>query len=690
MSRAHPAVMDWVFYKAIMMSNGTNDRTNLIRLILIEDNEDDALLISRTLIRNGYSLDVTRVQTDEQLKFALNEMRWDLIICDYQLPDMTGPEALQIARTYAPLTPCIVVTGAMTEDIAVEIMRSGAADFILKQNLSRLAPAVERELRDAVIRRRQLRLERLQIAQRNVMDMLAEGQPLADLLSVVLSMLQHEIPESFCALLLADPSTKTFKIGATRGTPPDYNTLINGSSVHDVSLPHQQVIEERRALYIADINVYTNNISRSSGKINSNDRYCQILTSNNLPCTWIVPVVHADNVVSLPLGVLELQFSRSRYPTLEEEEVIRSIGQFVLIILERKEDEARRAEAEYRLHTVLSHLPAVVWATDRNGVLTFVDGQNAERIGFPEEERVGKSLFEIYQDSPDVTEAFKNALLGTVSHWEQTYGDSIFETHITRLLPEEGGLIIGVTADITERKQLENQLLQSARLAAMGELVAGVVHELNNPLTVISATAQLLAMSPDASIQHDAETIHRMAGRMAQTINSLLNFSRRDSEQFISTDLNQLALSAAEMSKFTLKKSNVKIEIDLDDNLPTVTVVPYQIEQVIINLIRNAEHAVRFLPRARRRITIRTRHIKDDSRSHALLSVADQGVGISQENIARIFEPFFTTKPPGEGTGLGLSISRGIVASHKGSLTVTSDANAGAVFTLQLPLDSAT
>jgi two-component system NtrC family sensor kinase len=237
--------------------------------------------------------------------------------------------------------------------------------------------------------------------------------------------------------------------------------------------------------------------------------------------------------------------------------------------------------------------------------------------------------------------------------------------------------------DMTDEIRLSEQLIQQEKLAAVGQLVSGVAHELNNPLAGVMAFSQLLLSSPasrDAEARRAAETIHREAKRAAKIVSNLLTFARQQPAERAETDLNALVSDTLELRRFNLRAANIDVETVLDSGLPRTWADPFQLQQVLLNLIGNAEHALAEW-RGIRRVTIRTGRDGDQ----LALSVSDTGPGVPLEKRDRIFNPFFTTKPVGQGTGLGLSISDGIAREHGGRLRVESQEGEGATFVLELP-----
>jgi PAS domain S-box-containing protein len=237
--------------------------------------------------------------------------------------------------------------------------------------------------------------------------------------------------------------------------------------------------------------------------------------------------------------------------------------------------------------------------------------------------------------------------------------------------------------DITDRVGLEAQLQQAEKLTSMGLLAAGVAHEVNTPLAVISNYAQMLAkqLPPADSRTGLVEKIVKQTFRASEIISSLLNFSRTGPAEFNSIDLNRILRDTLGMVGPQLKSNQVAVETAYGDHLPSIYGDAGKLQQVFVNLIFNARDA---MPQGGR-LTVRTSR----QNSRVLVEVSDTGVGISPENLGRIYDPFFTTKSTGRGTGLGLAVTYGIVQEHNGSIQVDSRPEAGTTFRLDFPISTA-
>ena len=233
-------------------------------------------------------------------------------------------------------------------------------------------------------------------------------------------------------------------------------------------------------------------------------------------------------------------------------------------------------------------------------------------------------------------------------------------------------------------KQRTERLLQSEKVATMGSLLAGVAHELNNPLAVLSGQAQLLfAQGGEPSVVRRALKITEAADRCVRIVRNFLSLARQRAPERTQTSMKQVVDGALELLAYELRSDNVEVVTDMADDLPVLWADPHQLHQVLVNLVNNAYQAMRRQARTRR-IAVTGRH--DRANGRVLVEVADTGPGIPAAIQEKVFEAFFTTKASGEGTGLGLSLCRGIIDEHGGALTVARSSEAGTMFRIEMPV----
>jgi two-component system NtrC family sensor kinase len=244
---------------------------------------------------------------------------------------------------------------------------------------------------------------------------------------------------------------------------------------------------------------------------------------------------------------------------------------------------------------------------------------------------------------------------------------------------------IHVAKDISNEKLLQQQLIQSEKLSAIGELISGVAHELNNPLTGVMGYSQLLQLREDLDerAKESLLKINNLALRCQKIVQNLLSFARKQKPERILTDVNDILEKTIDLRSYEFQVNNIEISRELNSCLPKTIADSHQLQQVFLNLLTNAEQAM-LESHGRGRLKIRTG--VDAHRELIIVEFSDDGPGIPEGHLTRIFDPFFTTKEVGKGTGLGLSLSYGMIKEHGGNIFVRSRPGEGSTFTIELPV----
>jgi len=244
---------------------------------------------------------------------------------------------------------------------------------------------------------------------------------------------------------------------------------------------------------------------------------------------------------------------------------------------------------------------------------------------------------------------------------------------------------IHVAKDISNEKLLQQQLIQSEKLSAIGELISGIAHELNNPLTGVMGYSQLLQMRGDLDerAKDSLVKINNLATRCQRIVQNLLSFARKQKPERTLTSVNEILGRTVELRSYELQVNNIELVLEPDPQLPRTIADAHQLQQVFLNVITNAEQAM-LEAKGRGRLTIRTRN--DIAGGHIVVEITDDGPGIPEQHLTKIFDPFFTTKEVGKGTGLGLSLAYGIIKEHAGNIYARSRLGEGSTFVIELPV----
>lgn len=309
--------------------------------------------------------------------------------------------------------------------------------------------------------------------------------------------------------------------------------------------------------------------------------------------------------------------------------------------------------------------------------------------GLTEREIMGKSCCEIvcFSKEPCAECAVATALkTGEATSSQHCLSDGrVMELDAYPSSWQEGNLgAVVYVKDISESLKMQVQLLKAARLAALGEMAAGVAHELNTPLAVIIGDAQLLLRYANENHKHRKifEDIQSCGLRCKQIVQGLLSFSRQEQFVFNPLSINEVVKTALNLVSYQIETNNIKLDVRLEGGLPLIEGNAQQLEQVIVNLLLNAGQSFEGTE-GKRLIGVATGF--DQERHQVFIKVSDTGQGIKQENLPQIFDPFFTSKTVGKGTGLGLSVSLGIIQTHGGTISVESKVGEGSIFTVFLP-----
>jgi PAS domain S-box-containing protein len=372
---------------------------------------------------------------------------------------------------------------------------------------------------------------------------------------------------------------------------------------------------------------------------------------------------------------------------------VRRLQGTLVDITERRQIETRLQREQEFARRLVESFPDLVIALDRQGRYTFVSPRSKELLGFAPEELIGSSFGErIEPHSRNEVQTFLDTIIsGQCSNGSTEFlarradGEARLFRATASPLMDASGRIAGVIAaarDTTDSKRMEQQLIQNERLAAMGQMIAGVAHELNNPLTAVLGVTELLRDSTgDDSARRQLEIAHRQARRAAQIVQSLLTFSRPPQPRKICLNLSELIQRSLQLHEHSLRTNRITVDFSAPPDLPLILGDASQLTQVFLNLIANAEQAIREI---RDHGTLRI-HVSRAA-DRVVATFQDDGAGISREILPKIFDPFFTTKRPGRGTGLGLSICLAILREHNGEIEAQSLPQGGSLFTTWLPI----
>lgn len=391
------------------------------------------------------------------------------------------------------------------------------------------------------------------------------------------------------------------------------------------------------------------------------------------------------------LGTMNLSSVKKNAFSKEDIDELKPVADQVAIVLANQKlfEDVLRAKKEWE--TTFDATVEGIVIVGKDHTIMRLNKAAARIIGGEVDELVGRKCYQgcqsICWELANCPMMFLRKAEGPFRYEQETAAGRTVEVILDPMFDEEGNLTgaVHLLRDITEAKRMRQQLLQSEKMVAVGQLVAGVAHEINNPLTGVMGYSQLL-LSQDIGekAKRDAEAIYREAERATRIVQHLLSFARKHNPKQKVVDINSVVRGTLELKAYDLKVNNILVESSFDENIPLTMADPHLLQQVFLNLITNAEQAM-LEDRGSGLLKVSTKGLE----GKVQITFADDGPGVPEELRERIFEPFFTTKDVGKGTGLGLSVCYGVVEEHGGSIWVEPTAGRGATFVVELPVVSA-
>ena len=622
-----------------------------LHVLLLEDHAGDADLIVRELC-HGYEPISRRVTSREEMLEALTDGVWQIVLLDYALEG--GGTALQALAALAEFDidlPAILISGPIGEEEAADALRAGATDFVNKGNLTRLVPAVARELEKVEARRRQV-----------------EGEE------------AHKQTGDRLRLALDAGGMASWEWDSTRGwlTWSHRMEALFGIEPGDFSGTYKELLER---VHPDDRRLFGESVEDSIARDSSAVVYRTV---------W-------------PDGTIHWHERKSRH-VLHADGRFRGMAGVTFDVTERELAAASLRESEERFRLIAEHAHDLIALVDDDGRFSYVSPSCEPILGYTATELAGTLARDLIHpdDRPDglIFPALRDVRL------ERADGSWIWVEGRSYAIEGRSGSHSAVIArDISERKRaeaarllLEDELRQAQKMEAIGQLAGGIAHDFSNLLTVISGYTDILLARPvDDTLDGTKEIleIKKAAHRAVRLIRQLLAFSRQQVIEPRTLDLTDIVRETQTMFA-PLIGENIEFETDLADDLGSVTADAGQIEQVIMNLVVNARDAMAgggTLKVTTANVTIAEDAPKPDPArppgDYVVLTVTDSGQGMDAGTAEHIFEPFFTTKERGAGTGLGLATVYGIAKQFGGDIEVVSELGAGTTFRLYFPRVSA-
>ncbi len=663
-------------------------------ILIIDDSvQICSLLADYVLPELGYRPIVAN--TGRQGLHRLRQSLPDLILLDLQLPDISGLDLLRLIAQDGNDVPVILMTAHGSESIAVEAFRLGARNYLIKPFSDVEAKAViDQALRERRLRREKERLTHsLQQRVQELTVLYRIGK------SVTTLMDQEELLE------------RIVEAGVYITRAEEGFLLLRDSHTDELYLRAAKNLGEQRAqsLRMPIDDTLAGQVVRTGRPIRLDKGrvgvHLKVKTGFLVRAIIQVPLIVGQQVI----GVLAVDNQQSdRVFTENDQALLSALADYAAIAIENARLYRQVKQSEERYRELFANAYDLIFTLDHTLRITSINKIGPQLTGYTLEELSGISLEALC--TPDSWERTKGQLADLlagqpVPPFELDLlrrDDEPIYLEISAQVMRDGNRISGlhcIARNLTERRRLEAQLIQSEKLSAIGQLVAGVAHELNNPLTSVSGYAQLMLRDTtlNEEVLQDLRHIHMQAERAARIVQNLLIFAREHKPERVIVNLNDVLRSTLSLRAYQLRVDNIAVITHYDTNLPATVADPYQLQQVFLNLINNAHQAMLerggpgTLTISTRLGTSRRNH-GDDGSDHAErpemieIEISDTGVGIPERNLNRIFDPFFTTKPVGQGTGLGLSICFGIVQEHGGQIWPESTVGIGTTVHVELPL----
>jgi PAS domain S-box-containing protein len=617
-----------------------------LHILHLEDNLKDAALIEAFLETEGISCDIVCVSRRNEFCAGLEKPDLDLILSDFSIPGFDGLSALELARKHRPDVPFIFLSGTIGEELAVEALKEGATDYVIKDRMTRLPIAIRRALREREDSKRRRIMEeelrkseeRFKYAARATQDMVWEWD-----------LATNQVWRS-----------------------DNYETLFGklpGETGTGIESWHQHIHPQDRDRVLTGIRA-----AIDSGQETWLEEY-RFLRANG----------PAANV-----------FARAYIIRDARGKAVRIIGATMDITTRKQADERIREQA-----ALLDRAQEAISLNDMSQQIIYWN-KGAERLyGWTPAEALGKNANDLlFQgDLAAPHEALRHLIRqgewqGELNQITKTGHKLVIESRWTLLRDDrnEPKSILVINADITERKRLEAEYLRTQRVETIGALAGGIAHDLNNTLAPVLMGINLLRKEPlSPEMARMLELMDKSALRGSDMVKQILSFSRGVGGQLTAIDVRNLVEEMVRLAEKTFPRT-IKILTALPENMARVRGNATQLHQVLLNLCVNARDA---MPEGGT-LTIEAANAMLDNKSlpagrglnpgaYVILKVSDTGHGIAPELLGRIFEPFFSTKELNRGTGLGLSTAVGIVKTHGGFLDVASGVGTGSTFKVGLP-----
>jgi two-component system NtrC family sensor kinase len=650
-----------------------------IRILLVDDSADFLESATRFLSSKAGIVVVGQAASGADVLAAVQTLRPDVVLMDVAMAGVSGLEATRQIKALADPPRVLLVSMYDSADLRALAEAVGADGFVGKWEFAASVLAAVLSAAPAPRTRasnpQAARLRSLAHLNQLVSAPLDTDEVQGTVVRAATQLLNVRL----AGFWQADDATESLIVGAWSDQAVGAQCPLTRVRYSDGALGW--VATRRRGLHIADIATDSRHLATAWAR------------GHGLASFLGLPVM-LDGTLR---GVLALWDPHPFGLDPEGHDILDAFCTQAAVALRNAQRHAEVRGQRDLLRALIETSADAILATDADGRLTYVSARAESMLGCSASSLLGQDLRQVYakvSTQPQDVRALEAQLADGAEVWHHDAtirrhdGQVVHTSTVLATRRDAAGQVtdrVAVIRDVTELRQAQRAVQESERLAFMGSLLAGVAHELNNPLQVIRGQAELVLRDkarryPPPTVR--AEAILKAAKRASRIVDNFLALARRRPSVRQLTALNEVVLEALELLEDQLRDNAIEVRLVLDRELPEVWGDPDELHQVVVNLVSNARQALRDCAPPRR-IRLATHY--DQETARIVLEVEDSGPGVPLEIRERIFEPLFTTKPQGEGTGLGLALCHGIIQAHGGTLRLLDTPLPGAVFTLTLP-----
>ncbi len=657
--------------------------TETIDILYIDDDAQLREYVCTIFKNSDLKYVVTEAKNEQEFYARFKEKDYDLVLSDFEIGEFDGFSVIDHVKSNNPDLPVVVITGSGSEEIAVECMKRGAEDYILKnyKQMKHLPHVIQ-----SVLEKQRLKLQKIRKE---------------DELRLTHEQLQAVMNADPGGILWVDSDLVV--LGANQAFADIYKTEVKnliGKRINALKI-NKSIKDYLELFFKQDAD---NGQTETEIQLNREKIYYLLIAqkyNNNRNA-----VLRCVDITARKTAELELLKYRRHLEELVHEKTARLIEanqHLVREIGERRQIEKDLQRLEKEKEVILDSLLENVVYQDLDNRIIWANKVACRSINLSREQVLGKRCYELWGNTGEsclgcpasATKKTRTPASGELQMWDGSWW-FIQSCPVFNESDEMSG-IVEVSLNITARKKADEEraiwqahINQKQKLESIGTLASGVAHEINNPLNSILNYAQLIHnKTSEKRTKTYSDGIIEEGHRVSEIVKNLLSFARQEKESHRPENINDIIRATVNLLNSVLRKNKIKMQIESENKLPQVNCRKQQIQQVLINLLTNAKDALNEKypnSNANKIIKIKVSVNNDSDKNWLRTSIEDSGTGIDSNIIDRIFDPFFTTKPRNVGTGLGLSVSYGIIHEHHGRLMVVSEPGKFTRFDVDLPV----